>query len=120
VRLSAADDLVLLEAAEQANIAVGALIRECVRRAAYGVAADASAGRLNLRRRSASVPVPAPAAVPSGATNPRSRRDTFPEVAVPEPPGEIRVLHPVKGPIEIPKDGAARAAFFRSLQGGKP
>lgn len=61
VRLDADVALLLRTASEVSNVAVGALIRECARRSAAAVAADASAGRVSLRRRSAAVPVSSPA-----------------------------------------------------------
>lgn len=65
VRLSREDHAVISTAAEAVGVSVGALVRECVRRSAAGVARDVSEGRLILRRRSGSGsgnPVPAPAA----------------------------------------------------------
>lgn len=71
-RISATDFAVLEAAARSVNVSAGALARECAVRYAADVAREVSEGRLKLRRRSAAVPVPSPAApLPKGVTTGR-------------------------------------------------
>jgi hypothetical protein len=62
VRFSVTERAMLDALAESAGVDTGGLVREASLRAAREVAGDVSAGRVRIRRRSASVPVQAPAA----------------------------------------------------------
>jgi hypothetical protein len=97
VRFSRVDNAILEAASEQAGVAVGSMIREGALRNAREVAGEVSAAAPKMRRRSAAVPVPSPAASS--------------EVEKSEPPvldavspsdGRGKISHPVRRVPQLP------------------